>query len=124
MSFLHELSLFFLNFQFRTFMYILSTAYLCFHVKATLFETVYLFMVGSVPLNYFTTLSTSRTISQKLYLNLVSKIRLSSHNLAVETCLIKQNPQKSEKWLYCYSNCMWKMMYSILHVFYRDMYFL
>lgn len=29
-------------------MYILSTAYLCFHVKATLFETVYLFMVGSV----------------------------------------------------------------------------
>lgn len=32
-------------------MYILSTAYLGFHVKATLFETVYLFMVGSVLYN-------------------------------------------------------------------------
>lgn len=34
-------------------MYILSTAYLCFHVKATLFETVYLFMVGSVMFTIF-----------------------------------------------------------------------
>lgn len=33
-------------------MYILSTAYLCFHVKATLFETVYLFMVGSVHVTF------------------------------------------------------------------------